>query len=148
MITDQKPSEIYPRWKRPKKVAKEMTNKIEWEKEFEEIGMVKALKDAKGFEPFQYKLMMRLFSEFLAKTREEAYAKGQKEARAHYYERVANQARRETIKETIERTDEYLRQWRISFANRPLAKRENAFNEVVKIGNEIKQNLARLRDKK
>jgi len=33
--------------------------------EFEDIGMVKALKSARDFDSFQYKLLLRLFKEYL-----------------------------------------------------------------------------------
>jgi len=39
--------------------------KENWEEEFEKNGMVKALKDAQGFEPHQYKLIMRLFDDLV-----------------------------------------------------------------------------------
>ena len=96
-------------------MKKEMTNKTEWEKEFD--GIAPKI-DWRGFPSRD--VIKSFIHQQIAKTRQE------------------------TIDEVAKIIDEYLRQWLISFANRPLEKREDTFKEVFKIRNEIQQNLAKL----
>lgn len=56
--------------------------------------------------PISIKYVNEYWLSLLSKTRSEAYQQGQKEARAHYYEKVANEARSELLdkaKEGIEK---------------------------------------------